>query len=362
MQMTAALSRGPESPFTLETVQIDDPRPDEILVRIVATGLCHTDLFTKSLLPQTVGACLFGHEGAGIVEAVGSEITHIVPGHHVLLSVRSCGVCRQCIDGHRAYCERSHQLNSAGVRTDGSSPIHQNGAPIRAAYFGQSSFAQYAITTVDNTVVIDPAVNLAVVAPLGCGFQTGAGAVLNMLRPEPDSTFVVFGAGSVGFAAILAARTAGVTTIVAVDPVAERRKLAEEFGAVTIDPATDNIVDAVRAATDGGSAHSLDTTGIGAVINQGVASLRARGTLAVVGLGAREVPLNIADIMLNGKTVRGCIEGDSDVTTFIPRLVELFNAGSFPIDRLVTPYAFSDINQAVADQTSGKVIKPVLLW
>ena len=141
MQMTAALSHGPHSPFTLDTVEIDDPRADEILVRIVATGLCHTDLFTKSALPERLGPCVFGHEGAGVVEAVGSSIDSIAPGDHVLLSYRSCGVCRQCLSGHRAYCESSHGLNSSGARTDGSTPIRRDGTPLRSAFFGQSSFA-----------------------------------------------------------------------------------------------------------------------------------------------------------------------------------------------------------------------------
>jgi len=362
MQMTAALSHGPHSPFTLDTVEIDQPRADEILVRIVATGLCHTDLFTKTVLPEKLGPCVFGHEGAGVVQAVGSSIDNIAAGDHVLLSYRSCGVCRQCLSGHRAYCESSHGLNSSGARTDGSTPVRRNGTPIRSAFFGQSSFAEYVIASADNTVVVDPAVDLTVAAPLGCGFQTGAGAVLNLLRPGPDSTFAVFGAGSVGLAALLAARAAGVSTLVAVDPVAQRRELAEEFGAVTVDPTTKDAVEAVRAATDGGSTHSLDTTGIGSVINQAVTSLRARGTLAVVGLGASTVEMNMADIMLSGKTIRGCIEGESEVSTFIPELVELFTGGRFPIDRLVTRYAFADINKAVEDQASGRVIKPVLMW
>ncbi len=300
-----------------------------------------------------------------MVEAVGSSIDSIAPGDHVLLSYRSCGVCRQCLSGHRAYCESSHALNSSGARTDGSTPIRRSGTPIRSAFFGQSSFAEYVIASADNTVVVDPAVDLTVAAPLGCGFQTGAGAVLNLLRPRARLDVCRFRGGRQRRTRS-AAGGEGCRRfhLVAVDPVAQRRELAEEFGAVTVDPSNEDATDAVRAATDGGSTHSLDTTGIGSVINQAVTSLRARGgTLAVVGLGASTVEMNMADIMLSGKTIRGCIEGESEVSTFIPELVELFTGGRFPIDRLVTRYAFSDINKAVEDQASGgRVIKPVLVW
>ncbi|MGH3956854.1 MAG: alcohol dehydrogenase catalytic domain-containing protein, partial [Mycobacterium sp.] len=184
MKVTAALSRSAESAFTLEEVELDGPRPDEVLVKIHATGLCHTDLTFKAQVPIPA---VLGHEGAGVVQAVGDEVTHIRPGDHVVLSYRSCGECRQCGSGERAYCSRGARLNLSGTRLDGSSTLSQNGNGLFGSFFGQSSFAQYALAAADNTVVIDPSTDLAVAAPLGCGLQTGAGAVLNVLTPEPDS-------------------------------------------------------------------------------------------------------------------------------------------------------------------------------
>ena len=362
MQITAAVSRGPDSPFTLETVELDEPRADEVLVRIVATGLCHTDLFTKAALPHAAGPAVLGHEGAGIVVNVGPRVSGIAPGDHVILSYRHCGDCDQCRSAGPAYCVDAHRLNSSGRRADGSATVTQNGEPVRAAFFGQSSFADHVLATADNIVVVGESVDLAAAAPLGCGFQTGAGAVLNVLRPGIDSSVAVFGAGSVGFAALLAARSVGVTTLFAVDPVPARRTLAAEFGAVAIDPGTQDVVAAIRAATGGGATHTLDTTGIPAVVGQALSSLRARGSAVVVGLGAPEVTVNIQDLMLNGKTLRGCVEGDSSVQQFIPQLLALHAEARFPFDRLVTEYRFEDINRAVADQAAGAVIKPVLVW
>jgi aryl-alcohol dehydrogenase len=239
MQITAAVSRSPDSPFTLESVDLDEPRPDEILVRIHATGLCHTDLSSKTRVP---GPAVLGHEGAGVVEAVGAQVTGIAPGHHVLLSYRSCGECAYCRGGHRSYCSRSALLNSSGSRVDGTATLSQNGTRLFGSYFGQSSFAQYALAAEDNVVVVAPSVDLTVAAPLGCGFQTGAGAVLRVLTPEPNSRLVVFGAGGVGLAAVMAAKAVGVESVVVVDPVASRRDKAVELGATqTVHPTTEDV-------------------------------------------------------------------------------------------------------------------------
>ncbi|MFA4081025.1 NAD(P)-dependent alcohol dehydrogenase [Mycobacteroides salmoniphilum] len=355
MKVTAALSRSAESPFTLEEVELDGPRPDEVLVKIHATGLCHTDLTFKAQVPIPA---VLGHEGAGVVEAVGDEVTHIRPGDYVVLSYRSCGECRQCGAGERAYCSRAARLNLSGTRLDGSSTLSQNGNGLFGSFFGQSSFAQYALAAADNTVVVDASTDLATAAPLGCGLQTGAGAVLNVLTPEPDSRLVVFGAGGVGLAAVMAAKAIGVHTIIAVDPVASRRDKAVALGATrTVDPTTEDVSSVARGAT-----HALDTTANTDVIATALGLLRQRGVLVLVGLGASRGTIDLTDLMFGGKVIRGCIEGDANPQEFIPELLRMHAEGRFPIESLISRYPARAIDQAVADARSGAAIKPVLLW
>lgn len=362
MQALAAISTGPDTPFDIRGVELDEPRDDEILVKLAATGICHTDLFFKSKVPAALGPCLFGHEGAGMVAAVGRDVTGVAPGDHVVLSYRSCGHCRPCRQQQPAYCDRSTELNALGHRPDGSPRVSVDGVPVRSGFFGQSSFAEYAVAHPDNVVVVDGSADQAAIAALGCGFQTGAGAVLNVLRPEPASALVIFGAGSVGFAALLAAHASGVQRIVAVDPVEARRRLATELGAVAIDPTDPDAQQLIASATDGGATHALDTTAVPDVIRRAAQALRATGELVVVGLGAPEVAIDVQDLLFKGKSIRGCIEGDSSIQEFIPALADLHAAGKFPIGKLVTRYAPAEFNSAIADQAAGRVIKPVIVW
>jgi aryl-alcohol dehydrogenase len=355
MQITAALSRSADSPFTLESVDLDAPRADEVLVRVRATGVCHTDLTFKT---RVAGPAVLGHEGAGVVEAVGAQVVGIEPGDHVLLSYRSCGECAQCRSGHRPYCSRGALLNMSGGRADGTATLSQNGTRLFGSFFGQSSFAQYAVAAADNVVVVDPSVDLTLAAPLGCGLQTGAGAVLNVLAPEPDSRLVVYGAGGVGLAAVMAARAAGVEAVVVVDPVASRRAKAHELGArQTVDPTTDDVAAMVGRAT-----HALDTTGLPDVVATALRALTSRGTLVVVGLGPQHATIDVSDLLFKGKVIRGCMEGDANPQQFLPKLLELHAQGRFPLESIVRRYAAADIEAAVADARSGATIKPVLVW
>lgn len=355
MEITAALSRSPDSPFTLESVELDEPRPDEVLVRVHATGLCHTDLTFKS---RVAGPAVLGHEGAGVVEAVGAEVTGIQPGDHVLLSYRSCGECVECRTGHPPYCSRGALLNMSGGRADGTATLSQNGTRLFGSFFGQSSFAQYALAAADNVVVVDPSVDLTVAAPLGCGFQTGAGAVLKVLTPEQNSRLVVFGAGGVGLAAVMAAKALDVEALVVVDPVESRRAKAVELGASqTVDPTTEDVATVVRGAT-----HALDSTGLPEVVASALGLLESRGMLVVVGLGARHATIDVRDLMYSGKTIRGCAEGDANPSEFIPELLALHARGRFPMEAIVRRYDAVDVERAVADSRSGAAIKPVLVW
>ncbi|WP_052850237.1 NAD(P)-dependent alcohol dehydrogenase [Streptomyces avicenniae] len=361
MRITAAVARAPRAPFVLQALDLDDPRPDEILVRITAAGLCHTDLVMKAAAP--VGPAVLGHEGAGVVERVGGAVRGVRVGDRVVLSYRSCRACGLCRQGRTAYCERTAQLNNSGRRADGSATMWQDGVPVAGSFFGQSSFATHALASADNAVVVGRDTDLTRVAPLGCGFQTGAGAVLNVLRPGPASRLVVYGVGAVGLAALLAADAAGVRGTVAVDVHPERRALAARLGAgAVVDPAGADLVAAVRDATGGGPTHALDTTGVPSVVAAAAKALAPTGTLVVVGLGDAELTVDLRDIMVGGKTVRGCVEGDAVPERFIPRLLALRAGGRFPVEELVTAYPFEEINRAVADHRSGAVVKPVLVW
>ena len=363
MQTRAAVVEGQGQPFTMAEVELEAPRDDEVLVRMVATGLCHTDITMGSFLPAEMFPNVFGHEGAGVVEEVGAGVQGLEPGDHVVMSFRSCRDCAKCRAGLVGYCDQTLLLNYMGMRMDGSMPISREGEPVFGSFFGQSSLAAHALAYADNCVKVDPELDLTLAAPYGCGFQTGAGTVLNVIRPATDDSLVVYGVGAVGLAAIAAAAAEGVESILAVDPLAARRTAAERFGATTVDPAAvEDVVARVRELTGGGAAYAIDTTAIPAVVKQAQQSLAVRGTLVALGLGAEEYVLDAIDLLQGGKTVMSSIEGDSDPQEMVPRLIAMRAAGTFPMDDLVTTYPADQINQAVADVTSGAVVKPVLVW
>ena len=362
----AAIVETGGAPFTLADIDLDEPRPNEAIVRMVAAGLCHTDLGVASGgLPFPLPGVL-GHEGAGIVERVGSAITSVAPGDHVILSFTSCGQCGNCRDGHPAYCATWLPLNLiGGVRDDGSHTITRDGTAVGGHFFGQSSFSQFALVDERSMIKVDPEVPLESIAPLGCGVQTGAGAIWNVLRPRPGDSIVILGAGAVGLSAVMAAALSPATTIIAVDRVAERLELARELGATHVIDATDtDVVDIVGKITGGAGADGVvETTGSTTVLRSGADILAARGTLVIVGAPpfGSEVSLDV-NAMIPGRKVVGLTLGDSETQSLIPALVELVRTGRLPIEKLITRYAFEDIGQAVQDMTSGKTIKPVLTF
>lgn len=364
MKTTVALVDTPGGDFSLEEVELDAPRADEVLVKVVATGVCHTDIHLKGFLPAEMFPNVFGHEGAGIVEAVGADVTGIAVGDHVVLSFRSCRACENCTNGLVGYCDSTLLLNYMGMRMDGTTTMNRDGGVVFGNFFGQSSMGMHAIAYADNCVVVDKSVDLTKVAPYGCGFQTGAGTVLNVLKPEPADSLVVYGVGAVGLAAIAAARHLRVGTVIAVDPLESRRDAAAKYGAVGVDPtAVEDVVAHVKELTGGlGATYAIDTTAISAVVKQAQQSLRVRGTLIALGLGAEEYAIDAIDLLQTGKVIKASIEGDSDPQEMIPRLIELNAAGEFDVDDLIATYPYTEINQAVADVLAGKVVKPVLVW
>jgi aryl-alcohol dehydrogenase len=362
---TSAVVRSPGGPFLLEQVSLSGPRPDEVLVEVVASGMCHTDLLVRDSRPAVLPA-IVGHEGAGVVREVGSEVRGVVPGDRVVLSFPSCGRCPRCLAGRTAYCDTIATLKFACRRPDGSvATTDAAGRPVGDHFFGQSSFSTLAVANGRSVVKLPDDADLRIAGPLACGVQTGAGTVLDVLRVGPGSSVAVFGAGSVGLCAVMAAKLAGATTIVAVNRRASRLQLAAEFGATHLVSPTDaDPVEAIREATGGrGVEYAFETTGKPEVLTQAVRSLDSLGTCAYVGTAAPGelggIPM--LEAMTKGLTVRGVLQGDSTPAVTIPRLWDLHRRGLLPFDRLITHYRLDEINQAAADTETGDVVKPVLL-
>lgn len=364
--ITAAITRAAGQPFELTTLELDEPLAREVQVRLVATGVCHTDALVRDgVLPSTLPIVL-GHEGAGVVVAVGDEVTTVAPGDHVVLGFTSCGECAKCVSGHPAYCAEFPSRNFGGARADGSTSLTTPaGERVSSHFFGQSSFATYANVTERSVAKVSPTVPLELLGPLGCGITTGAGTVLNVLKPEAGSSIVIFGAGAVGNAALLAAVLAECATIIMVDVVPHRLELAIELGAThVINGALEDTLARITEILGGRAQYAVDTTGAPAVFRQMVDALAPQGFGALVGAAApgTEATIDIGAFLVDSPTITGVIEGDAVPQTFVPYLVDMFEAGRFPFDRLVRSYPFAEINEAFADSEAGVTIKPVVVF
>jgi aryl-alcohol dehydrogenase len=353
LSATAAITESPGSGFRLDSVELDPPGPGQVRVEIHACGVCHTDMvMEEGHLPVPFPA-IFGHEGAGVVEAVGPGVTNVAPGDAVMLSFHSCGACPACDDHQPGYCREFVPRNFLGALDPGQGGVHRNGSQLGSNIFGQSAFATYALAHSDNVVKVDPLLPLALLAPLGCGIQTGAGTVMETLSLVPGDSIAVLGAGAVGLAAVMAAKIMGAGSIAVLDLHSSRLDLARELGA------TETASDIASLA--GPYDHVLDTTGVPSLVQKAVPLLAARGTLALVG-AYPPVPmeLDLSAIMSMGRRIVGVVEGGIDPQTFIPRLIEYYRAGELPLEKLVRFYPFSAIEEAFEASKSGKVIKPVL--
>jgi aryl-alcohol dehydrogenase len=363
MKITAAVVDERCAPFELRELELEAPRSDEVLVRIVATGMCQTDLHVRDQEYPVPLPVVLGHEGAGVVEAVGASVRSVDPGDHVILSYQACGQCRLCARGRYAYCERAFEANFGGGRLDGSNGLRQNGGTeVHGHFFGQSSFATYSLATERNVVKVPRDLPLELLGPLGCGLQTGAGAVLNSLGVPAGASLAVFGSGAVGLAAIMAAKVAGAHPVVAVDINPKRLELARELGAShVLDPRDRDLSDALAAIVPGGLDFVLEITARPEMLKTAVDVLAPLGTAALIGGAPQgtEAPIDMNSLLF-GRTVRGIIQGDSIPQLFVPQLIDLYRAGDFPFDRLVRFYEFAEINQAVADTRSGATVKPIL--
>ena len=364
MQAQAALLEAPEGEFVMGTVELDEPRNDEVLVRIAGVGMCHTDTLPRIMPAGTFPSpIILGHEGSGTVEAVGDAVRDVRVGDRVVLSFDSCGVCTHCLLGQPAYCHHFAAHNSTGLRVDGSHGAKSaTGEPVAARWFGQSSFATHALATARNVVRLpDVDLPLHMMGPLGCGVQTGAASVLVAMDVRPGDTIAVFGVGAVGLSAVMAAALVNAATIVGVDLHQSRRDLALEMGAThVVDGADPDLVAKIKDVSVGGVNHALETTGVPGVIVAAIDSLHIRGFCGLVGIGTQSMTIQ-PQALGHGRSVSHLLEGNAVPQLFIPRLIEHWRRGRFPFDRLIQTYAMADANNAEADSLAGRTVKPVLL-
>jgi aryl-alcohol dehydrogenase len=361
VKIHAAVSRANLTAPQIEEVELDDPRPNEVRVRIVASGICHTDLSCHYAQGVPVPSpIVLGHEGAGVVEDVGSGVRGLQRGDHVVLSGASCGLCPSCRAARPTYCRDAMKLSFGGMRADGSSPLSQDGARIAGAFFGQSSFATYVNTPESTAVKVPTEVPLHLLGPLGCGLITGAGAMLEALKIAPGQSVVIFGVGSVGLAAVMAARIAGAARIVAVDVSAERLQLAATLGATEIVPSTEATAGALRDIEPYGFTFSFNTTHAPAVYTLAATCLANEGTAAIVTRPQGEWTLNVGHLLAGGRKLQGVLGGSANPQLFIPLLINYWRQGRFPFERLITEFAFADLERAWRAARSSEVIKPLL--
>jgi aryl-alcohol dehydrogenase len=363
MQITAAVVRERSAPFVIDKLELCDPRPDEVIVRVVASGMCQTDLHGRDGYFASPYPAVYGHEGAGVVHAVGSAVCSLAPGDHVVMSFPWCGTCANCQQHKYCYCMQGRRLKMHGTRTDGSTLISKNGAPIYGAFFQQSSFGTYALTQERYAVKVRKDAPLEALGPLACSGQTGAGAVLNAMQPRPGDSIAIFGVGAVGLSALMAAKIAGCDPIIAVDVHTHRLALAHELGATHMIDHTgrDRVVDEVRAAATGGTRYSLDTSAQPAVLREAIEALMPGGTCVLLGSAPPGTDVAIEmPFLQQGRIVRGVVQGESLPKEFIPRLVDLIVAGKFPIQKMIRFYDLADINVAAKESSTGIAIKPVL--
>lgn len=348
MRITAALVPEKGAPFRLEALELADPGPDEVVVRVAACGVCQTDVHGRDDYFGIPFPCVFGHEGAGIVERTGAAVTKVAPGERVVMTSPSCGKCNACRKGLPGYCAEARRIKFGGRLRDGRAPFSEN---VSGGFFQQSAFATHALATEGNVVKVPDALPLEVAAAFACGVNTGAGAVFNVLRPQPGSSIAVFGAGSVGLAAVMAARIAGCATIFAADLHDSRLELARELGATH----------ASREKPARAFDFTLEAAGSPQALRDAVDCLAPLGVCCLVGSARKgtEARLEMTQLQ-HGRTLRGCIQGDAPGDAFFPVLFEHWRRGRLPVERLITYYGFSELNRAIDDSLKGKAVKPVL--
>ena len=362
MNIQSAVVTQKGGPITIDNTELAAPNEGEVFGKVRAYGICHTDEVARLGFFPFDFPVVLGHEGAGVVLEVGPGVTDFKEGDAVSFSYGYCGTCEMCRSGRPYACSENRRLNFFGRQFDGTKRISYKGTEV-SSFFGQSAFATHAVVHQNNLIHVDPDIPLALAAPVGCGIQTGAGTVLNCLRPEADTSLLITGCGAVGLSAIMAAKLTPASKIIACDISDERLAFAKELGATHTVNANKvaSVPEAVREITDGLGAHyAADCTGSGESLRLSLNSVRSFGLCAAVG-AAQNITFQVeGELMGVAKRLIGVVEGYSLPQIFIPKLLNYYREGKFPFDKLITYYPFDQIGRAFEDLHTGKAVKAVL--
>ncbi|HEX9097931.1 MAG TPA: Zn-dependent alcohol dehydrogenase [Candidatus Dormibacteraeota bacterium] len=353
------------APLSIETLELDEPREREALVRIVAAGVCHSDLHVmKGDLPIPLPAVL-GHEGSAVVERVGPGVTTVKPGDHcILVFAPNCGHCAYCTAGRPMLCT-GHGRRAPGTMLDGTYRLSVGGAPV-SHMAGISCFAEHAVIAEEQLLVIDSSIPLDKAALVGCSVTTGIGAVVNTARVEPGATVAVIGCGGVGLSVVQGARLAGAARIVAIDLFDEKLEKATSMGATDVVNANDgDVVKRVRQLTAGGADYAFDAIGMAATVKQSLDVVRAGGKAVVIGVGrfGEGTPIDAFSLVMQEKSLLGCFYGSSRPRIDMPRILALYRHGRLQLDEMVTRrYPLERINEAYADLQGSQAGRGVITF
>ncbi|HSR24106.1 MAG TPA: Zn-dependent alcohol dehydrogenase [Candidatus Eisenbacteria bacterium] len=362
--MRAAVLYEPGAPLRVEEVELAPPRAGEVRVRVAAAGVCHSDYhYMRGDLTTNLPVVL-GHEGAGVVEEVGPGVTAVAPGDPVVLLWRtSCGRCEYCSAGRPALCPAGLAIRASGRMADGTSRLSRGGEEIRH-FLGVSCFAEHVVCSERAALRIPDDVPLPVAAVAGCAVMTGVGAVVNTARVEAGSSVLVIGAGGVGLCAIMGAVLAGAARIVAADLSPAKLELATQFGATdVVDASRDDVVEAVRELT-GGVDYAFEVIGLPQTVAQAVRAVRAGGTAVAVGVApvGAATQVDLLELVLQEKTLKGSIYGSTRPQADFPRLFELYRRGRLPLDRLLTrEWPLERVNEAYDALIEGGLARSVIV-
>lgn len=369
MKMRAAILEQVNTPLVIEEVELDEPKANEVLVKMVAAGICHTDLHCIKGDLATPPPVVLGHEGAGIVEKVGGNVTEVHPGDRVVVTVAPyCGKCPACMMGVPTSCETDPQTAMLmGTMADGTKRLRRKDGTELSHFMAQASFAEYAVTEESATVKVRDDAPLDVVCLLGCGASTGIGAVINKARVKAGSSVAIFGCGGVGLATIMAAKLVGAQPIVAVDLLDSKLETARELGAtVLVNASKEDPVMKIATECAGGVDYSFEVIGNTAAMTQAFHSVYPRpgGMALVLGLAPIGETFSIeAWRFMREVTITGCTVGSIHPRIDIPRYIDLFMDGKLPLDRLVSArYPLDQVNEAVKDTLDGKIIRGVVTF